>query len=222
MNTVYCPNCGQRNEKHNLVCRHCGRKVYQIPANKNFYCISCGSSVRFGTNVCPNCDFDFSRIESIAPGVKGAKIAGETVHAENKSIFMQKGLFVVLGLILVIIWGISLFMPWIGKYNLISYSHFAATLPFKNFWTILASIWAYLPFVAVILAIISVIRKRVYSLVTYTSFAIPWIIGFAILHCIIGGFITGIICSGEILFVVCIALFFVYDRLLYLLNITRN
>lgn len=233
MNIVYCPNCGQRNDKHNTMCKHCGMKIYQIPPHKDFHCISCGTLNKMGTQYCTNCDFDFSKTESIKPGIKGNNIAQETVHAENKNIFMQKGIYVILGIILIILWGISLFLPWLKQANgnmlnisqygnmAIEYSKYAK----HPFWFTVMGIWAYLPFVAIVLAIITVIRKRIHSIVTYTSFAIPWIICFVLLHFFNGWFdksFSNIICSGEILFIVCIVLFFAFDRLIYALNITRN
>lgn len=229
MNNIYCPNCGQRNDPHSTLCNYCGMKIYQIPKNRDFHCISCGAANKANSAYCSHCDFDFSKAENIRPGIKGAKTAQETVDSGSKNIFMQKGIYVVIGLILVIVWGISLFMPWMKPdCSLFQYGSLAAkwSQTAKHpFLFKLASVWIYLPFAAVILAVVSLIRKRIHSLVTYTGFAIPWIIGFVLWHFLMGWFdrsYSNIVCTGEIMFIVSIILFFGFDRLIYALNITRN
>ncbi len=232
MNKIYCPNCGRQNDKHNTLCCGCGMKIYQIPTHKDFHCPACGTTNKQGAPVCYHCDFDFNRLPSLVPGQGKQNIAQEAINVEEKSIFMQKGLYVILGFVLVAFWLISLFLPWysnpmfnINNANLIGYGNFTNTVNPKNFWVILQMIWVYLPFVAVILAIISLIRKRVHSIVTYCSFAIPWLVGFVILA--IYNKFTPINCSyilkpGEICFIITIILFFGFDRLLFALKITKS
>ena len=233
MNKVYCPNCGRQNDKHNTLCVGCGRKVYQMPTNKDFYCPSCGTMNKQGSAVCYHCDFDFNRLATLAPGQGKQNIAQEAIDVENKSIFMQKSIYIILGFIIVAFWAISLFLPWYSNpalilkpVNLIGYGNLNSTLNIpKTFWVVLHMIWMYLPFIAVILAIISLIRKRVYSIVTYCSFSIPWFIGFVFLS--IFNQWTPINCQniiqpGEICFIISIILFFLFDRLLYALKITKN
>ena len=229
MNNIYCPNCGQSNDNHNTMCRACGSKIYQLPRNKDFYCPSCGARNTYGTPSCYNCTFDFSKLELLAPGQGKQNIAQEAVNKEEKSIFMAKGIYVVIGFILVAYMLITLFMPWFKNpmlnCDLIGYGNAISNIPNKTFWIGLSMLWMYMPFVALILAVISLIRKRIHSLVTYCSFFIPWLVGFVCLNLFVLYNVNSypfILQSGEYAFVAGIVLLFLFDRLLYALKITKN
>lgn len=229
MNNIYCPNCGQSNDKHNTLCKYCGMKIYQIPQNKDFHCPACSTLNSTNSNICSHCDFDFTKLCNLTPGKGKQNISQEMVSHEDKSIFMSKGIYIVIGLILVAIWLVSLFLPWYKvepniNDNLLNFASRISKINSKNFWISLSIIWCYLPFIAIILSVISLLRKRIYSLITYISFGFPWIIGFVLLTFFnrwTNLTFTNILCGGEILYIVTLILFIGYDRLIHAFNITR-
>ena len=233
---MHCANCGKVNNRSETFCKHCGRKIYVIPKNKEFYCVSCGSLNQRGNQVCHNCNFDFSKIESYKAGLPNAynspnsKIDNENYNTATPTIFMNKNLFVFIALILVALWAGTLFLPWYidttgAKMNLYNYSKDISEIQVKDFWINVGYLWCFLPYMAIVLSFITTIRRRLYSIPTYSSFAFCWIIGFVFLN-IWNKWTTvdlkSILLLGEISFVGMAIIMLLFGKLLSVLNISEN